>query len=319
MNRSGRLFDLVHLLSGRRTRTIDEIAQRFDVSVRTAYRDLALLESQRIPVVLDDTGYRLMETATLRPLNLTAEEHALLKLALSNPSLRRRSALRATLESLEAKLDAAARKVEESPRALHLAGRDRSGESTDRFLADLERAAAGLETVEMRYRSLSGSPSDPRRLDPYIVFEREGAWYLIGHCHRHGEQRMFRLDRIQEMKPLGAHFTRPQDFSLDAYLDKSWSLITGRKRFDIELEFAASLAPLFLASQHHPGEKVAQRKNGTILYRVELDSLEEIARWLMGFGGTARVIAPDDLRALLESMASEIVAICRDDSRLEGT
>ena len=121
MSRPARLIEMVHLLSGRRARTIEEIADRFEISERTAYRDLADLAAQHIPIYKDEHGYRLLETATLRPLNLTSEEHALLKIALYNPALRQQPALLRRLEALEAKLDAASSKVEETPQALQLA------------------------------------------------------------------------------------------------------------------------------------------------------------------------------------------------------
>ena len=80
MSRSDRLLDLVQLLGGRRSRSLKEIVRHFEVSERTAYRDLAALERRRIPLTRDEHGYRLVEGATLRPLRLTGEERALLRL-----------------------------------------------------------------------------------------------------------------------------------------------------------------------------------------------------------------------------------------------
>ncbi len=59
MSRSVRLFDLTNMLAGRRSRTLQEIVDRFEVSERTAYRDLAEL-GRLVPLVRDDHGYRLV-------------------------------------------------------------------------------------------------------------------------------------------------------------------------------------------------------------------------------------------------------------------
>ena len=104
MARPGRLLELVTLLGGRRPLTVHDLASRLEVSVRTAYRDLVEVQNRRIPLEATERGYRLLDTASLRPLNLTAEERAVLLLALANPSLRRFTKLRRRLESLEAKV-----------------------------------------------------------------------------------------------------------------------------------------------------------------------------------------------------------------------
>ena len=180
MSRPARLIEMVHILSGRRARTIEEIADRFDISERTAYRDLADLSAQHIPVYKDEHGYRLLETATLRPLNLTSEEHALLKIALYNPALRQQPALLRRLEAMEAKLDAASSMVEESPLALQLATIDRSGPNAQKVLEPVRIAISRNQTIEIHYHSLSGGRKIWRRVDPWQLFERAEAWYLIG-------------------------------------------------------------------------------------------------------------------------------------------
>ena len=93
----------MQLLNGRRPRSIDEIAGHFGVSKRTAYRDIQDLSRQYIPVTRDSRGYRLLETAMIRPLALTAEEHAALKLVLANPATRTPPDLAKELEMVEAK------------------------------------------------------------------------------------------------------------------------------------------------------------------------------------------------------------------------
>ncbi len=113
-------MDLVNFIS-RRPRSLRDITSRLAISERTAVScgrggDIASLASIA-PLTRDDAGYRLLETATLRPLNLTPEEHAVLKVALHNPSLRRTPALLRRLERLEAKLDAAMAHLEETSTA----------------------------------------------------------------------------------------------------------------------------------------------------------------------------------------------------------
>ena len=401
LSKSVRLLELTNLLSAREV-GLAEIVRRFSISERTAYRDLADLGYSSIPITRGKRGYpqyswghspqyswghsKLVEGSTLRPLNLDARERAVLKLALSNPSLRKLAPLRKTLQSLaaleqpnldrlgqvsaghatlrrasiashlqEAKLDAAARRVKETSEALRLAtfdtpnkaggtapnkaggtapnkaGGTASGPNAQTALDPLESAIRAKRRVEIHYASLSGGTKEWRAVDPqyswghspWRVFERASAWYLVGHCLKNREPRIFRLDRISGVRTATSTpnkaggspnkaggtaatppFTPPGAFDLDTYLRDAWRVFVGRERHDIVLRFAPRLAPLILNAEHHAGEEKKELRDGSVDYRVSLSPLEEIARWVVGFGGGVEVVGPGDLmtraRALLK-------------------
>lgn len=306
--RSDRLFELAHLLSERRSRSLREIVEHFEISERTAYRDLAALGGKNVPLYRDEQGYRLVEGATLRPLNLTAEERALLRLALDNPALRARPALERRLRTLRAKLDAVTRAAEETPRALALAGPERSGTVPDGVMETLERAVAARRRAEILYASLSGGTCRWRGVDPYLLFHRDGAWYLAGHCCVNAEPRTFRLDRVAEARLAEGTFTPPPDFTLESYLASAWSIFRGPELHEVVLRFPPELAPLVEHARHHPGEETAATADGGLEYRVRLSHLDEVARWVVGFGGQVAVVAPEALRERVREIAEGVVA-----------
>ena len=303
MSRPARLLDLVQLLAGRRALPLKEIAERFEISERTAYRDLSELSLRGIPVTRNDYGYRLLDTAVIRPLALTAAERAVLKLLLNNPAARKAPDVVKALKLVEAKLDLATRQIEETPSALTLAGPERSGKLEAGLTSRLEEAIAGRQPISIHYRSLAGGLQAWRGVDPYEIFHRENAWYLVGRCHLHDEPRTFRLDRISQLKPLTGAFRRP-DFDINAFLESTWAIYRGRTRHDIVIHFDASLAPLIEQGFHHPTEKVEKLGNGNLEYRVELSHLDEIARWVVSFAGQARAVQPPVLTLLVHDIAS---------------
>ena len=99
----------------------------------------------------------------------------------------------------------------------------------------------------------------------------------------------------------------PADFSLDDFLEHSWKIFTGDGHYEVHLRFDKSLAPLILNARHHPGEEVSKRRDGSVDYKVELSSLEEIARWVVGFGGKCRVVGPMALNQQIESLARQVL------------
>lgn len=82
MQRTERLFALAEYLRGRRTGvTAEALAERFDVTVRTIYRDLDALRAAALPLAAErgrGGGYALDRSYTLPPVNFTAREAALL-------------------------------------------------------------------------------------------------------------------------------------------------------------------------------------------------------------------------------------------------
>ena len=303
MTRPIRLLKLVQLLAGQRRYHVSEIAERFGVTERTAYRDLAELSRTGIPVVKDEYGYRLLDTATIRPLALDVAERAVLKLLLRNPAAQKSPDVARTLKLVEAKLDNATREAEEAPPALTLAGPERSGAIPNGLTSLLEQTIRERAPISIHYRSLAGGRRAWRGVDPYEMFHRENAWYLVGRCHLHDEPRTFRLDRIAESKRLAGAFRRPM-FNIEEFLENTWAIYRGRMLYDIVIHFDASLAPLIQQGIHHATEKVTKLGTGHLEYRVQLSHLDEIARWIVSFAGRARAIAPAPLVALVRDIAA---------------
>lgn len=300
------MIAMVQLLGGRRAWPVAELADKLETTERTIFRDLSDLSVAGIPVARDEAGYRLMEGATLRPLSLDAQERALLALALGNPVIRKSPQLAGKVEILCAKLAAAG--AEERAGFFQLAERDRSGPIPRAVLAALDAAMEQGKSVEIDYSSLRTGKRRWRGVDPWIVFHRGEAWYLAGHCHRHDGPRMFRLDRIAGVRQLDRTFTRPEGFDLDAFLMGAWTIFRGDERHEVVIRFDASMAPLIGNARHHPGEEVHRLPGGDLEYRVTLSDLEEVARWIAGFGGKAVALAPDALVKRVAAIGAGIVA-----------
>lgn len=73
------------------------------------------------------------------------------------------------------------------------------------------------------------------------------------------------------------------------------------------LRFPPELAPLVENARHHSGEELERTAEGEIEYRVRLSHLDEIARWVLGFGGRVRVVAPEALRGRVREIAEGVV------------
>jgi predicted DNA-binding transcriptional regulator YafY len=79
---------------------------------------------------------------------------------------------------------------------------------TDQHLRTLVTAARKRERVEIDYVSASRHQSEHRPVDPYGIVHHAGEWYVVGHCHKRGDVRTFRIDRIAALRTTGERFDR---------------------------------------------------------------------------------------------------------------
>ena len=164
--------------------------------------------------VFVDLAHRLT-----RPLRLTPAEGCSLLLG-----------IRALRESGIAPFDAAMQSAEK--KLLTALGRD-AGEAREprdqhgrrraRRRGREPPARAGHRGAHAASASRSTTPrprarqAERRPIDPYGIVHHAGEWYVVGHCHKRGDVRTFRIDRIAALHTTGERFERPADFDLEAY------------------------------------------------------------------------------------------------------
>lgn len=213
MTRADRLFALVEELRQPGGRSVADLATRFRVSARTVFRDLAALEERGLPLTSGDGIYRL-DAAGVGSGNLDSSELAIVRLALAARSEKRRGPLGRRIGRLVAKLDS-------------LLGGPRDAAASEAVLLELDRLARARCTARIRYVSLGGHESSERELDPWKVFHRAGAWWVVGRCHLENEPRFFRLDRVSAAQPAGGRFRAPSHLDLDRLFAESWTALLG--------------------------------------------------------------------------------------------
>lgn len=232
----------------------------------------------------------------------------------------------------ETKLGAATRNLlidEEIPEASRLATLSTSPNATGGTAGpNAQSGLAPLGATTRADRPVTGSSASTGLSNHHNAVRRGSchrattdAWYHVGQRLKNREPRIFRLDRIDSKGVRTATSTAPspirlgtqpftpaEDFDLDHYLRGAWRIVVGREQHDIVLRFAPRLAPLILNAEHHVGEEKRELRDGSVEYRVRLSSLEEIARWVVGFGGGVEVVSPKSLEARALELAREACA-----------
>jgi predicted DNA-binding transcriptional regulator YafY len=209
MRRTERLFQIIQVLrSRRRPVTARELADELEVSVRTLYRDMAELSSQRVPVRGEaGTGYVIGADYDMPPLMLTADELEAAALGAAWVAQRGDAALTRAARDLLAKVVAA---VPEHLRSVALdAGlrpvsfRIPTADSLD--LAPIREAIRDRRKVRLDYIDANGARTD-RIVKPFLIAYAEEIRLLVAYCELRQGFRHFRTDRVAGASVLDEHF-----------------------------------------------------------------------------------------------------------------
>lgn len=223
-----------------------------------------------------------------RPLRLTASEGFALLAAgralLEVPGTEVRGPLAAALDKLEAALGA--REVVDVDMG------------TPPLVDDLRRAAEGRERLEIDYYSFGRDAVTTRVVEPYSVVSLTGQWYLAAYCHRAEDDRMFRVDRIQDLRPTGEPF-EPRGEGAPA---DNFSPSPEDTRVVLDLPPSAHWVV-----ESYPVESAEEKKRRL---RVELVVSERpwLERILLRVGARAEVVAPEEWRAVAADAARRVLA-----------
>jgi predicted DNA-binding transcriptional regulator YafY len=306
MNRTDRLLAIVLELQARGKRRAKDLAEAFEVSKRTIYRDVQALCEAGVPVVSEPgSGYSLVDGYFLPPLRFTLEEAILLLLGSDVMG-----------QSFDAEYQAAARnagrkisgvlpddlrpQVESLQERIQFfqSGRGAAAE----HLPIIRRAIVKQQTLRFHYHARSGeagSHSLDRDADPYGLVFVSDQWYMVAHCHLRGDIRNFRLDRIDRPSLLPRLFARPADFEI-AQVSRSERDLVVRVLFDANVARWVREDRLFYI------ESEQETSNGLLVtLRVRHES--DVLQWLLGWGARVRVLEPESLAQRLRAEAEALL------------
>lgn len=176
----------------------------------------------------------------------------------------------------------------------------------------LSRALLARKRVRFRYHGIRREEPTTRDVAPYGLLFRQGHWYLIGRDASRDAVRVFRADRMEDVKantraPHTRDYAVPPDFRLARFTRReAWDLSDDAPiRAHVLFQFPASL----WAERNRKGELLEQRGDGSAVRVFEVRDPAPLLRWLLWFRGEARVLEPRDLDRELAAMAARVARV----------
>lgn len=288
-----RLFRIVYYLLDKGQATAPELAERFEVSVRTIYRDIDALSAAGIPVYAEqgrNGGIHLMNDFVLDRAVLSEEEKQEILTALQGIGTMQNIAGSRTLEKLSAMFQVSSENWFEVDFS-------RWGyEVSDNKKFELLRSAViHRRKVRIRYAGSDGSTSG-RIVEPHRLAYKANAWYLKAFCTVRQDWRIFRLSRILEFEMLEEGFARR---NIPEQAGDS-----GREYPQITLRFSKEAA--YRVYDEFDAAQIKRLENGDLIVSEKMPDDAWLVGFLLSLGTQAEVLSPACLREILAQQAKAV-------------
>ena len=315
LNRTERLFAMVLLLQSRPNMTSRDLAEHFEVSRRTIFRDLRALGESGVPLTYaEGGGYEILDGYQLPPLMLTAREAATLLLGTEFMKLQSDASLARDADLVGMKIQQVLpREIQQyverlqentvmDPYWLHRHHANVADAEEGRWY-ELSQAVARQQRVMMEYMVTSRNELTRRTVDPLGLVYYTDHWNLIAYDHLRDDIRNFRLDQIHSMRVLLEGFERPEGFDLAKHLAER-----GESPQNVPMQIRFSNQVYQWARGGIPAKIEEEQDDGAwTTVRFSFENVEYVANWLVRYATQAEVLDPPALRDAVRRRVQEML------------
>lgn len=292
------------MLLNRRKVTARELAERFEVSVRTIYRDIETLNGAGIPVVSSqghEGGLTMPDNYKLSRQLLTFADMLSLLTTLKG--------VNKTLQNgdIERLIDKVTSLIPEEKAPLYRT-------HADSFVIDISpwgpagnhrqtvqtvhEAVSRSLLLDFAYTGADGRPSQ-RRVEPHTLVFKGFNWYLLAYCRTRLDFRIFRLSRMRCLQLADEHFVRRPVAPIDRFFERD-----SRPPVELVLKFASAMR--IKVEEHFAPPQLHYEADGSIIATLTMPEDDWIMSFLLSFGSDVEVLAPPRWR---EAISKKCIAM----------
>lgn len=295
--KSNRMFGILCILLEKEKITAKELADYFEVSVRTIHRDLLDLSSAGFPVTSQQGiggGVSLLPDFRYSKTALNKEDMNVILAGIQGFASIDDSA---KIKTLLAKLrfNQNDKMLLENDIIIDFTSWNHNSRIIEK-IKSIRIAIANYQLLEMEY--YGGSGCYHREIEPYKLIFKQENWYLFGYCKYKEDFRIFKVSRMADLHISDETFTEREDYTIPPlqsdFANESGISIT--VRMDKSLEF---LAVDFFGLEN------MTRVDNDIFVIFQTERTEWVISTFAGFGNKAEIIAPDSVRDEMKSFLQQ--------------
>lgn len=310
MNRIDRVTAVLIQLQSKKVVKAQEIADRFNISLRTVYRDINTLQQAGVPIIGEaGLGYSIMDGYRLPPVMFTKEEATAFLTAekliekFTDPSTEAsyKSAMykvRAVLRSTEKDM---LENIEEHIEVIRKV-LPHNNSSVNNTLQNLLKSISEKKVLNIHYAAFNSGEVTKRDIEPIGIFYSNGYWHTIAFCRMRNDYRDFRTDRILRIAATDKIFDKEHP-SLKAYLEQ---MNEKQEMQTIVINVSAYAAKFISVQKYYYGFLKEEKINDCVqmTFLAPVDGAFE--RWFITFADYAEVVSPDTLKIKLKELVCRI-------------
>ena len=286
MQVNNRLFEIVYILMQKKKTTAKELADRFEVSTRTIYRDIETLSTANIPIYASkgkDGGIGLLDEYVLNKTILSEEEQNQILFALQGMKSVKGQEEKEILEKLSILFN---KKINDW---IKIDFSNWNNIQEERFDI-IKSAILNRYLVQFIYYNSNGEESK-RIVEPLQIWFKDKSWYLISYCRNKEDYRIFKIARIKEVKMLQEHFERelPKEEENEKHNFKI-----------IELELEINKAMTYRVYDEFESKEITKKQDGNFIIKVKYPENEWVYGYILSFGEYAKVLNPSYAKNIIK-------------------
>lgn len=289
-----RLMSLLNILLEKKKVTAPALSQLLEVSTRTIYRDIEVLNLAGIPILTEQGiggGISIMENYKINNNILTTTDLSSLFLALNNLPLSNNKDLTSTKSKLKNLIPPKdLEKIEFKSKQILIDLESWDGNEISKLELNLLKTALDNNNlISFKYLSFNGLSSS-RKIEPYRLILKGSFWYLQGYCLNRNDFRTFKIARIKDLKILKTNFT-PREFNSDDNKIQSWNdKATVKVKLLIDEDIKSDLINFYGPSV------ITSDKENKSLATIPFNGTDYEYRYLLGFANKAIILEPIDVK-----------------------
>ena len=308
-----RLLEITIILLNRGTITAKELAERFEVSTRTIYRDVDVLSSAGVPVFTNKGnggGISLLENYSLNKTLISEHESESLLLALKTLQATKYPEIDAILDKIGAvfkntesadwvQIDFSPWSGHEQGSLLDHAARASRPNEYNKFI-EIKKAILDRKKISFDYVNSMGDKTS-RVMEPMRLVFKGHAWYLWGYCNSKMDFRTFRISRIKNVEALNTGFERKKFIEEEQYTEKE----NNRPWVTLKLKFYPPA--LYRLYDDFDDEMIIKNNDGTSIVEVCFPEDEWVYGYLLSFGSSVEVLEPPHIQKIIADRAKKLL------------
>lgn len=295
-----RMLGILTFLANQPKVKAKELAERFEVSVRTIYRDIDDIAKAGIPIVTfpgGDGGIGIAEGFTLDKSILTRDELKNIVLGLKSLGS---VIMDSQINSLLGKLSPQSNRFLACKDDVVIDLASFYKQSLAPKISLLRKAIAEKTVVRFEYYSKKGQTE--REVEPYLITFQWAAWYLFGYCRLRGDFRLFKLNRIADLELTDVHYVSRK--ITEEQLDFSAYLSDPRTKRCATLVLDRSLE--YVIVDEFGTDALEITDDGKIIAKWDYVDEREMVKTVLWLGGGVKVAAPQSLADAVCAEAEKI-------------